>query len=324
MAVVQTLLFTVLLCLGINDPGKQVNDYNLAARALQPDCWWNWGVYDERHFQDPKFVPAFFTLSDSTITQMSGYAKKYPGRSWLLYNEPEGQNGGQANVDPVVAAGFFGKAYAALKAADPTATVLCCGTIISTEGVNWLAKFMAATPTRPDKWHMHLYGGLDPTSWDYYANYQDWWVDNVGGKRNYYLTETCGMWSSDQTALLKYVASVSRPRLERVFWFGAYPEPYVPDWRCNLLNADKSRTALGNIFAGIIAARATPTPTPTRTPTRTPVPTNTVTPVATATATATVTPIGQCPDTSRLQARILELEAQLQGVRIYLPFVEQE
>lgn len=322
-----TILATTLwLCLGINDPGKQPNDFNIAARSLQPDCWWNWGIYDEAHFADPKFVPSYFKLNDGSITQAATYAKKYPGRVWLVYNEPEGVNNGQANVPPATAAAMFTKFYAQVKAADPTSVIACCGVIVSTQGVDWLTAFMAATATRPDRWHVHIYGATDPTAWNYYANYQDWWVENQGSKRNYYVTETCGMWATDQTALLKHVANQQRPRLERVFWFGAYPEPIVASWKCNLLNADKSKTYLGNVFAGIIANRtptATKTPLPTVTPlptaTRTPVlpatptPTKTPLPTGTMTPTVTPTPIGQCLDVAVLQARIAELEAILQA-----------
>src|SRR3990167_5654359 len=305
-----TVLTTVLwLCLGINDPGKQANDYNAAARALQPDCWWNWGIYDEAHFADPKFVPSYFKLSDGSVTAAAALAKKYPGRTWLVYNEPEGVNNGQANVPPATAATFFTKFYTAVKAADPTAIIACCGTIVSTQGSDWLAAFMAASTTRPDRWHMHIYGGMNPTDWNYYANYNDWWISAIGGNRGYFISETCGLWSADQTALLKHVAAQKRPKLERMFWFGAYPEPIVAGWKCNLLNADKSRTYLGNVFAGIIAGRAaTPTPTKTLaatatktsvppTATKTPVP-PTWTPTATSSAipTATFTPIPVATD----------------------------
>lgn len=326
------LAATVWLCLGINDPGKQVNDYNLAARALQPDCWWNWGIYDERHFADPKFVPSYFKLTDGSVAQAATYAKKFPGRTWLIYNEPEGSNGGQANVAPATAAAMFAKLYPAIKTADPTAIVACCGVIVSTQGVDWLAAFMRATTVRPDKWHVHIYGGTDPATWNYYANYQDYWVEAFGGQRGYFVSETCGMWSGDQTALLKHVAAQQRPRLERMMWFGAYPEPYVPDWKCNLLKSDKSRTYLGNVFADIITQRNAGTPTPgstssptataTRTPTRTATP---IAPTATRTPTPTATPIGQCLATSLVdelsaaQARIAELEQALASYAPALP-----
>lgn len=320
-----TFLFSILLCLGINDPGKQVNDFNTAAKALNPDCWWNWGIYDERHFLDPKFMPSYWRPNDTTYTQAVNYAKKYPGRTWLLYNEPEGKNNGQANVPPAIAAAVFSKFYTEVKKVDPTAVIVCCGTIVSVEGVDWLSAFMAATAVRPDKWHVHIYGATDPTAWDYYANYQDYWAEYIGGKRGYYVTETCGMWSTNQTTLLQHVAKQARKRLEGVFWFGAYPEPIVPSWRCNLLNADKSRTYLGNSFINIINSRAgtpTPQPTPTRTPTSTPVitwtptPQSTNTPVPTPAITPTVTPTvtptpTQCVDVSILQNRITELEQEI-------------
>lgn len=296
MTTLYILLSTVLLCLGINDPGKQVNEFNLAAKALGPDCWWNWGIYSEAHFADPKFVPSMFAVSDSSVAYGSTLAKKYPGRTWLIYNEPEGSNGGQANVPAATAAAQFAKLYSQMKAADPTAIIACCGTIVSQQGMDWLAAFMKATTARPDRWHMHIYGATDPAAWDYYADYLDGWIANEGGKRGYYISETCGMWSGDQVALLKHIAGQSRPGLERVFWFGAYPEPYVPTWQCNLLNAERTPTPLGQAFG---ALRLTPTPEPpTRTPTatvtatatRTPTATVTLTPTATRTPTVTPTP----------------------------------
>lgn len=293
MGITTTLLAVVLwLCLGINDPGKQVNDFNAAAKALQPDCWWNWGVYDEKHFSDPKFVPSMFAVSDSSVAYGANLAKKYPGRAWLIYNEPEGSNGGQANVPAATAAAQFAKLYAQMKATDPTAIIACCGTIVSGQGMEWLAAFMKATTTRPDRWHMHIYGATEAETWDYYADYLDGWIATTGGKRAYYITETCGMWSGDQVALLRHVASQSRPGLERVFWFSAYPEPYVPQWQCNLLNAERTPTPLGQAFG---ALRITPTaepppPTRTATATTTRTPTATTTPTQTVTRTPTITP----------------------------------
>jgi hypothetical protein len=284
MTTLYIFLSTVLLCLGINDPGKQANAYNAAARALQPDCWWNWGIYSEAHFADQSFVPSMFAVSDGGITNAVAMAKKYPGRVWLIYNEPEGQNEGQANVAPATAAAQFAKLYTAMKAVDPTSTIACCGTIVSGQGIDWMTAFMKATTVRPDKWHWHIYGATDPATWDYYANYLDGWIATAGDKRGYYITETCGMWSTDQVALLRHVASQQRPHLERVFWFSAYPEPIVAVWRCNLLDSAGTPTPLGQAFG---ALRLTPTPEP---PTRTPTATATPTRTATATQTPTVTP----------------------------------
>jgi len=288
MGIATTLLSAVLwLCLGINDPGKQPNEYNAAARALGADCWWNWGIYNEAHFADQTFVPSMFAVSDGGITNAVNLAKKYPGRVWLIYNEPEGSNGGQANVPAATAATQFAKLYSQMKAVDPSGTIACCGNIVSSQGVDWMAAFMAATTTRPDRWHWHIYGATDPATWNYYADYLSGWIATTGGGRGYYITETCGMWSADQVALLRHVASQQRPGLERVFWFSAYPEPYVPQWQCNLLNAERTPTPLGQAFG---ALRITPTAEPpTRTPTVTPTATRTATPTATPTATRTPT-----------------------------------
>jgi len=291
MTTLYVLLSTVLLCLGINDPGKQPNEFNAAAKALGADCWWNWGIYSEAHFTDPAFVPSYFKLGDGTGAQGAAYAKKYPGRVWLAYNEPEGINEGQANVAPATAATLFAKFYASVKAVDPSAIIACCGNIVSTQGVDWMTAFLAATTVRPDRWHWHIYGATDPAAWNYYADYLDYWIENIGGKRGYYITETCGMWSGDQVALLRHVASQQRPRLERVFWFSAYPEPIVASWRCNLLNAERTPTPLGQAFGAlrITPTAEPPTRTPTATVTPTATPTRTATPTATPTATRTPT-----------------------------------
>jgi len=281
------VMLATLLCLGVNDPAKQPGAYLDATLALNPACWFNWQIEDAL-MADARYQPMLFRVGSGTISRVDGLSRAYPGRVWLVYNEPEGQSAGQANVAPATAAGWMQQVSATVKANDATARVACCGNIVGTQGIDWLHGYLAAGGILPDVWHIHIYGATTPAQWDAYMDYWWYWNATYGGNRPTFITETCGMWASNQTALLQYVAGYEHPKLERVYWFSAYPEPIVESWRCNLLNAERTPTALGATFAGLVLTPTPEPPTPTATATATLTPSAT----ATATATATLTPTG--------------------------------
>jgi len=80
--------------------------------------WW----YDYRHREtqlaDPTFVPMVWSMAE---TDLESLAKKYPGRHWLLLNEPD--NPLQANMTCDIAAARYAEYYHAIRRGDPTAHI---------------------------------------------------------------------------------------------------------------------------------------------------------------------------------------------------------
>lgn len=299
LVVTMFLSLTTLFCVGINDPGKNPGQFqNYVLDLLNPDCYFNWGILNTSNLENPKFNPLIWNASDGSINQAVDLTAKYRGRTWLVFNEPE--NTDQSNLTASEAAKRFDALYTALKASDPTATIACCGVIVSEKGVDWLKQFYTLVKNKPDVWHVHVYiNSIKFSDWKAFIDYWWYWNKYALGNKETFITETCGTYQPDQTGLFAEIVKYSHPLLKRVYWFSAYPEPIVKDWKCNLLTQDGKRTVLGTLFFNRERIVATPTPnkatplpepptlTPTVTPTKTPIPTSTPTP----TSTATVTPM---------------------------------
>ena len=287
MLVMLVMNLATLFCLGINDPGKNPGTYQDYALQLNPDCYYNWSIYSENNLDNPKFDPMLWKVTEGNITQAVRLTKAYSGKTWLIYNEPE--NVSQANVLPGVAAQWFNKAYQQIKAADPTAKVACCGNIVSTQGIEWLNKFIPLVAHYPDIWHIHVYINSNKfNDWKTFIEY--WWHwNNTHGNLPTYITETCGMYQDNQEFLLEDIFSYRHPLLQRVYWFSAFEEPQAGGWNCTLLNSRYDPTSLGDVFKAknSLPYSVTPQPeppTPTQLPTVTPTPVNTVTPIDETTA----------------------------------------
>lgn len=330
------LLVIPLFCLGINDPGKNPGSSQDLAKALNPDCWYNWSVYDEQNLNDPKFTPMLWRVNEGNLKQSVRLATQYKGKTWLVYNEPEGSD--QANVDYVTGAKWFDRVYEQIKEVDPSAKIACCGVMLRSEGMYWLNGFYDNVIHKPDVWHIHIYINSPKLS-DWLAFY-NWFINwNVNhANLPIYVTETCAMYQEqdDQIELLKSLLTYRHPLLKAVYWFSAYPEKIVPDWKCNLLNADGSINALGEVFKNRpLPNKLTPkpepptlTPTPTDPPTLTPTSTFTLTPqptitifpwkspTPTSTPTPTITPIPTLDETTA----ILSIPEPV--IKIFLPLIQ--
>lgn len=288
MTFIVNILLSTLFCIGLNDPGKNPGihqDYVL--QQLKPDCFYTWGSYQDANMVNPKYDPMLFKLNAASINKAISLAKQYPGRTWLIYNEPEGSD--QSNTIPEIAAYWFDLAYVKIKEVDPTAKVVCCGVMIRTEGIDWLTKFVKEVKYKPDIWHIHIYiNSQEMSDWLSFWNWFLHWNAEFGNNLPVYVTETCGTYQVKQERLLKSLLEYNHPLLKRVYWFSAYPEPIVSDWKCNLVNATGELTDLGN---SLKPNKLTPVPEPptiTPIPTKTPEPTKTPTPTITPTPTATL------------------------------------
>jgi len=328
------LAATILsLCLAVNDPGKYPGTYQDLALALNPTCWLNWGIYDEQNLQDPRFTPMLWKLNEASIKQASDYAAKYPGRTWLLYNEPEGLD--QSNTTPASAAFYFDKAFTLIKNLDPTAKIACCGNMVREESIDWLNEFVRLAKFKPDYWHVHIYIADDePKSWVAFWNYWDFWNVKSFGSLPTLITETCSVSGGNQ--LFNFLLNYRNPKILNIYWFSAFPEPQVADWQCNLFDAAGKETLLAKSIPSNITPSPEPprpiftpssTKTPTQLPTDTPtqLPTDTPTQVVTKTPTPIPTPSPTSTPTSTLLGSPTgEKEKEEPNLyRVYLSYVTQ-
>lgn len=301
MTFLVNVLLTTLFCIGLNDPGKNPGTYqDYVLQQLKPDCWYNWAIYSEDNLKNTSFNPMLWRVNEGTLKTAVNLAIKYPGKTWLVYNEPEGSD--QANTKPEIAADWFDKVYTQIKAVDSTAVIACCGVMIRNEGIDWLDKFVKAAKYKPDVWHIHIYiNSVEMSDWLAFWNWFLWWNDKAGNNLPVYVTETCATYQTSQDKLLLSLLNFNHPLLKRIYWFSAYHEPIVTDWYCNLLNDKGELLNLGKLFQSRLSNKLTPVPepptiTPTNTPepTKTPIPTNTTNPTVTPTSspspTATIDP----------------------------------
>jgi hypothetical protein len=288
---------STLFCVGLNDPGKNPGTYqDYVLNQLNPDCFYNWAIYSESNLKNPKFDPMLWGVTDGNLAQAVRLATLYKGRTWLVYNEPEGSD--QANTPAESAAIWFDKVYESIKAVDSTSTIACCGVMVRTEGIKWLDSFIKTAKHKPDVWHIHIYvNSTNFNDWLSFWNYWLSWNTAKGNSLPTFITETCNTYQEAQDDLLLNLLNYQHPLLKRIYWFSAYPEPQVQDWKCNLLNSDGGTVSVGDIFKDRNSLMATATPhnkitpqpePPTPTATQTPVPTPTKIPTQTPTPVPTV------------------------------------
>lgn len=238
---------STLFCVAINDYQHQpaTAPTDAALTQLAPPCWHNWQAHPIR-FADPGYTPSVWRPTDSNVSATGRLAAANPGRTWLLWNEPESHD--QANTPPEVAAGLTAKYMDAIGNNGITA---CCGNMISTNGIDWLNAYLAAGGRKPNVWHVHVYG-LDVAGWQAALNYWWWWHSQHGEGKPTIISETSLMWASatEQAKLLQYLQGYNDSRVLAVYWFSSFVEPTVPSWAGSaLLDASLNKTALGELYA---------------------------------------------------------------------------
>jgi hypothetical protein len=117
--------------------------------------FFNWSFTGS--WEDPRYMPMVYGASHANqLDQLASYASNYPGKTWLIFNEPDISE--QANLTPAEGAGLYAAVYDAIKGADPTAKLFCCGTAFA--NTQWLEEFRQfdEVKTRPvDGIHFHGY-----------------------------------------------------------------------------------------------------------------------------------------------------------------------
>jgi hypothetical protein len=300
-----------------------------ALTALNPPCWLDW-VANEALLPDPRYTPEVWRLDPKNLNEVKRKAALYPGKLWLFWNEPE--RGDQADTSPALAASLT---LSYTQAVAGHGTWACCGNLIDGNGLAWLDAYLAHGGQVPDIWHIHIYSTSDVAEWNSYLNY--WWVwwDAHGAGRPVIISETSLMWqpAAQQAALIHYLMRYDDPRVGQIYWFSTFFEPSVPSWReSHLLNADFTKTALGQVYAPDVTPTATAQATPslpTNTPALIPTAPAPATPsLPTNTPAATPTPTEQAPGGQALTPTPTEIATVISTpvaapvvYRLYLPFL---
>jgi len=233
------------------------------------------------------------------------FALEYTGLTWLVFNEPD--NPDQADCHPSVAADVYYDVYHAIRGADPTAKVYCCGTSRWPAHWKWTAAFMQAYMDKytrngecppMDGYHIHNYGDF-ANRFDFVAHQSNllgfvetanegFWGCYPGG-----LSTIISEWgvlsdvvdSPNEVQLVaEYLQAMwpwleAQPWIEQHFWYSTYTEGMSSNLFAGLHSGEL--TIVGDAWMdmahGTPAPTATPAPTSTTTPTRTPTPHVTVT-----------------------------------------------
>jgi hypothetical protein len=136
---------------GVGDPTGTVESLT----NLSSVSWFiNWSPHGP--FGDPRYVPLVKAGDCDTPEereQLATYATQYPGLTWLMFNEPDISD--QDNISYTYGAQLYDATYDAIKTADPTAKMFCCGTAFAT--TQWLEGFRQEVTKPVDGIHFHGY-----------------------------------------------------------------------------------------------------------------------------------------------------------------------
>ena len=247
------------------------------------------------------------------LVAISQFAEDHPGLRWLVFNEPDRIE--QANCHPKIAAEVYHDIYYALKEADPTALVYCCGTSRYEGHEQWLGAFMQEYSDKylvanggippMDGVHLHFYGeyerrhgfmGMQNTImrtrnlvWTGIGGSEAWgelpWIISEWGVLSdvgdsVYEVEKTAAYMRNMWYWLE-----GKDWIETHFWYSTNAWENSGNLFVGRGNSDL--TIVGDAWADL-AHGVLPTPTPTSPPS--PLPTPTGTPVLTPTSTFTPTP----------------------------------
>lgn len=155
-------------CYALPEPFKHWPIYLEVTDKLDT-CTHNW--YTARQFlENENHTPSIWNadFTPGNIIEIADIAADYPGRTWLLFNEPEFT--GQANTPPEIAAvhvRYWSEAIG------ENGKIACCGNLFypSLGGIQWLEKYLESGGKVPDMWHIHIYV---ETQWEFFSVLGGW------------------------------------------------------------------------------------------------------------------------------------------------------
>ncbi len=197
-------------------------------QALGVSWFYNWYVAPELFAQtDFEYIPMIHAR-ENNFDSIEDLARSYPGRYWLIWNEPDYYK--SDNLNAVDAAREYRTLRPLIKGADPTAKLIVGGVYLSSV-LQWLTDFrneyykLFGDYPEVEGWHVHLYKGrtdYDKGEWRSIVNSWPRWMEDHGGMREIWLTEfgclnadvTAGTIMNDQVGWLETL-----PWLTRYAWF---------------------------------------------------------------------------------------------------------
>lgn len=234
------------LCVTMNMAAKYPGQaQTLALNKLSPACWLNWDMTAES-MRDGRYAPMVWRLGWAPWTpeRVEALAAAYPGKTWLLQNEPEEPS--QGNTSPEEAARLMLGYIAAI---GDNGRLACCGTHANLNGLPWLDRYLAAGGPVPDVWHIHIYA---TTVDGWYAGLDQWWAwwERNGSGRPIIISETSAMEANFLVhhELIRRMVNFNDRRIEKIYWFSALREGHVFWWNGYLLMDDLGLTTVGQTY----------------------------------------------------------------------------
>lgn len=158
------------------------------------------------------------------MRNLAALADAYPGRTWLLYNEPELP--GQADTTPndaAIHARYWTEAIGA------NGTTACCGVSVGERlpWDTWLEDYLAAGGVMPDYWHIHIYAETPAT---FERRWEMWRAWNAEHGNLPTIISEAGFGQE----MYAYYLEWSHPDALAIYWFGVYeamPHGTGVEWR---------------------------------------------------------------------------------------------
>ncbi len=196
-------------CYALPEPYKHWPIYLETTRALGT-CTHNW--YTARQFlEEPLHTPSIWNhVYRPAMRDLVHLADDFPGRTWLLYNEPEFS--GQADTTPEDAA-IHARYW--VEAIGDEGKIACCGNLFfpALGGLDWLERYLAAGGPVPDYWHIHIYAANE---WEWnmaIGGWQRWNAEH--GNLPTIISE-----AGSGQELHDYLATWELDGFLAVYWFG--------------------------------------------------------------------------------------------------------
>jgi len=233
----------------MNNPYKfpgPVQDTALA--SLQPEAFHNWGSWSPL-IPDKMYTPVIWSPDYQLAAQQyQNLARRYPGRIWLLLNEPDYPT--QANIRPEAAIPFVRNW---IRLINPICDVALPGVSVSYhqagKALTWLDTYLDAGGPIGNYWHIHIYAPT-VTAWhQQIEHWFEWWSRNGHGRATIISEAALFYTASDdeQIELMESIAQINDPRIAAVYWYAAATNAKTP----GLLDADGNLTRLGQAWTQI-------------------------------------------------------------------------